>query len=77
MNILFLFYLLSIDTCKCKWNKLNRIFFSFLQVQQSLDGVMEYLLNNTPLNWLVGPFAPQIAEKPEGNSTVEQAEMQK
>ncbi|XP_029355753.1 mannose-6-phosphate receptor binding protein 1 [Echeneis naucrates] len=35
------------------------------QVQQSLDGVMEYLLNNTPLNWLIGPFAPQITEKPE------------
>lgn len=35
------------------------------QVQQSLDGVMEYLLNNTPLNWLVGPFAPQIIEKAE------------
>ncbi|XP_030639981.1 mannose-6-phosphate receptor binding protein 1 isoform X2 [Chanos chanos] len=33
------------------------------QVRQSLDGVMEYLLNNTPLNWLVGPFAPQITEK--------------
>nr|XP_057929615.1 mannose-6-phosphate receptor binding protein 1 [Doryrhamphus excisus] len=33
------------------------------QVQQSLDGVMEYLLNNTPLNWLVGPFAPMITER--------------
>ncbi|KAM6921136.1 mannose-6-phosphate receptor binding protein 1 [Xenentodon cancila] len=29
------------------------------QVQHSLDGVMEYLLHNTPLNWLVGPFAAQ------------------
>ncbi|KAK6314170.1 hypothetical protein J4Q44_G00156290 [Coregonus suidteri] len=36
------------------------------QVRQSLDGVMEYLLNNTPFNWLVGPFAPQITEKGEG-----------
>ncbi|XP_024277227.1 perilipin-3 isoform X4 [Oncorhynchus tshawytscha] len=36
------------------------------QVRQSLDGVVEYLLNNTPLNWLVGPFAPQITEKGEG-----------
>ncbi|XP_056319777.1 mannose-6-phosphate receptor binding protein 1 [Danio aesculapii] len=35
------------------------------QVRQSLDGVVEYLLNNTPLNWLVGPFAPQITEKGE------------
>ena len=23
---------------------------------------MEYLLNNTPLNWLVGPFAPMLAD---------------
>ncbi|KAL6459362.1 hypothetical protein MHYP_G00328340 [Metynnis hypsauchen] len=36
------------------------------QVRQSLDGVTEYLLNNTPLNWLVGPFAPQLAEKRQG-----------
>ncbi|XP_064186472.1 mannose-6-phosphate receptor binding protein 1 isoform X1 [Anguilla rostrata] len=36
------------------------------QVQRSLDGVTEYLLNNTPLNWLVGPFAPQITEGGEG-----------
>ena len=33
------------------------------QVQQSMDGVMDYLIHNTPLNWLVGPFAPQITEK--------------
>ncbi|XP_051929708.1 mannose-6-phosphate receptor binding protein 1 [Hippocampus zosterae] len=33
------------------------------QVQQSLDGVTEYLLNNTPLNWLVGPFAPMVTER--------------
>jgi len=36
------------------------------QVRQSLDGVMEYLLNNMPLNWLVGPFAPQVIEKGDG-----------
>lgn len=33
------------------------------QVRQSLDGVTEYLLNNTPLNWLVGPFSPQLTER--------------
>lgn len=33
------------------------------QVQQSLDGVVDYLIHNTPLNWLVGPFAPQLIEK--------------
>ncbi|XP_069006381.1 mannose-6-phosphate receptor binding protein 1 [Embiotoca jacksoni] len=27
------------------------------QVKQSLDGILEYLQHNTPLNWLVGPFA--------------------
>ncbi|XP_070688761.1 mannose-6-phosphate receptor binding protein 1 [Pempheris klunzingeri] len=43
------------------------------QVQQSLDGVMEYLLNNTPLNWLVGPFAPQITEKAEEDVPMEQS----
>ncbi|KAF7660646.1 hypothetical protein LDENG_00278160 [Lucifuga dentata] len=43
------------------------------QVQQSLDGVMEYLLNNTPLNWLVGPFAPQITERAQRDEAVEQA----
>lgn len=43
------------------------------QVQQSLDVVVEYLLNNTPLNWLVGPFAPQVAEKPVGDLAVDKA----
>ncbi|XP_051509865.1 mannose-6-phosphate receptor binding protein 1 [Myxocyprinus asiaticus] len=38
------------------------------QVRQSLDGVVEYLLHNTPLNWLVGPFAPQITEKGESEN---------
>ncbi|XP_061634558.1 mannose-6-phosphate receptor binding protein 1 isoform X1 [Phyllopteryx taeniolatus] len=38
------------------------------QVQQSLDGVTEYLLNNTPLNWLVGPFAPMITERMAGDT---------
>ncbi|XP_048832282.1 mannose-6-phosphate receptor binding protein 1 [Brienomyrus brachyistius] len=35
------------------------------QIRKSLDGVVEYFLHNTPLNWLVGPFAPLIAEKAE------------
>ncbi|XP_040895562.1 mannose-6-phosphate receptor binding protein 1 isoform X2 [Toxotes jaculatrix] len=47
------------------------------QVQQSLDGVMEYLLNNTPLNWLVGPFAPQITEKAEEDEVMKQAAVPK
>lgn len=47
------------------------LFFS--QVQHSLDGVMDYLLNNTPLNWLVGPFAPQITEKAKEDVATEQS----
>lgn len=44
---------------------------TFSQVRHSLDGVMEYLLNNTPLNWLVGPFAPQLTEKGEDRQAVD------
>ncbi|KAM9384324.1 mannose-6-phosphate receptor binding protein 1 [Pholidichthys leucotaenia] len=42
------------------------------RVQQSLDGVMDYLLHNTPLNWMVGPFAPQITEKAENDVEMEE-----
>ncbi|XP_026209159.1 perilipin-2 [Anabas testudineus] len=31
------------------------------KMKESLDNVMDYLVNNTPLNWLVGPFYPRIA----------------
>lgn len=31
------------------------------RMKESLDNVMDYLVNNTPLNWLVGPFYPRIA----------------
>ncbi|XP_029286317.1 mannose-6-phosphate receptor binding protein 1 isoform X2 [Cottoperca gobio] len=50
---------------------LERSRHNLIQVKQSLDGVMEYLLNNTPLNWLVGPFAPQRSEKAEGDLEME------
>ncbi|XP_029695896.1 perilipin-2 isoform X2 [Takifugu rubripes] len=30
------------------------------RVRESLDGVMDYMVNNTPLNWLVGPFYPHM-----------------
>ncbi|XP_038633546.1 perilipin-2-like [Scyliorhinus canicula] len=33
-----------------------------LKIREGMDGVMDYLLHNTPLNWLVGPFIPQLAE---------------
>lgn len=32
------------------------------KMKESLDDVMDYLVNNTPLNWLVGPFYPQSVE---------------
>ncbi|XP_069026446.1 perilipin-2 [Embiotoca jacksoni] len=36
------------------------------KMKNSLDNVMDYLVNNTPLNWLVGPFYPRIpAENPD------------
>ncbi|XP_049924003.1 perilipin-2, partial [Epinephelus moara] len=34
------------------------------KMKDSLDYVMDYLVNNTPLNWLVGPFYPRIAPEP-------------
>lgn len=30
------------------------------KMKESLDNVMDYLVNNTPLNWLVGPFYPRL-----------------
>ncbi|XP_037979884.1 perilipin-2 isoform X2 [Motacilla alba alba] len=30
------------------------------KMKESLDDMMDYLVNNTPLNWLVGPFYPQL-----------------
>lgn len=32
------------------------------KMKESLDDVMDYFVNNTPLNWLVGPFYPQSTE---------------
>uniref|UniRef100_F6YLN8 Perilipin n=1 Tax=Ornithorhynchus anatinus TaxID=9258 RepID=F6YLN8_ORNAN len=34
------------------------------KMKESLDEVMDYLVNNTPLNWLVGPFYPQLPQSP-------------
>lgn len=30
------------------------------RIRESLDHVMDYMVNNTPLNWLVGPFYPRM-----------------
>ncbi|XP_038633254.1 perilipin-3-like [Scyliorhinus canicula] len=44
-----------------------------LKIRESMDGVMDYVLHNTPLNWMVGPFAPQLTERPQS----EEIEMDK
>ncbi|XP_067872637.1 perilipin-3-like [Heterodontus francisci] len=36
-----------------------------LKIRESMDGVMDYVLHNTPLNWMVGPFAAQLAKCPQ------------
>ncbi|XP_029027932.1 perilipin-2 [Betta splendens] len=39
------------------------------KMKDSLDNVMDYLVNNTPLNWLVGPFYPRMAPEQSGRSS--------
>ncbi|KAJ8382099.1 hypothetical protein SKAU_G00028770 [Synaphobranchus kaupii] len=39
------------------------------KMKDSLDGVMDYLVNNTPLNWLVGPFYPRLAPAPHSSES--------
>ncbi|XP_076581168.1 perilipin-2 [Chaetodon auriga] len=34
------------------------------RIKDSLDDVMDYVVNNTPLNWLVGPFYSHTATQP-------------
>ncbi|XP_071456770.1 perilipin-2 isoform X2 [Marmota flaviventris] len=45
------------------------------KMKESLDDVMDYLVNNTPLNWLVGPFYPQLTESQ--NAQDQSAKMEK
>ncbi|XP_067872639.1 perilipin-3-like isoform X2 [Heterodontus francisci] len=42
-----------------------------LKIRESMDGVMDYVLHNTPLNWMVGPFAPQLTEHPQSEEMLE------
>ncbi|XP_041061102.1 perilipin-3-like isoform X2 [Carcharodon carcharias] len=42
-----------------------------LKIRESMDGVMDYVLHNTPLNWMVGPFAPQLTEHPQSEQMIE------
>ncbi|XP_022066303.1 perilipin-2 isoform X2 [Acanthochromis polyacanthus] len=39
------------------------------KMKDSLDNVMDYLVNNTPLNWLVGPFYSRVDPQPTRAST--------
>uniref|UniRef100_UPI00398ED54F perilipin-3-like isoform X2 n=1 Tax=Pristiophorus japonicus TaxID=55135 RepID=UPI00398ED54F len=41
-----------------------------LKIRESMDGVVEYVLHNTPLNWMVGPFAPQLTECPQSQEMI-------
>lgn len=43
------------------------------RMRDSIDNVMDYLVNNTPLNWLVGPFYPHTepTKKPRSESSEE------
>ncbi|XP_067824227.1 perilipin-3-like [Heptranchias perlo] len=41
-----------------------------LKIRESMDGVMDYVLHNTPLNWMVGPFAPQLTEHPQSQEMI-------
>ncbi|XP_072449707.1 perilipin-2-like [Chiloscyllium punctatum] len=34
-----------------------------LKIREAMDEVMDYLAHNTPLNWLVGPFIPQLTNE--------------
>lgn len=51
------------------------------RIKDSMDNVIDYLVNNTPLNWLVGPFYPHVRRaagngiKP-GQSTSCQSELE-
>lgn len=42
-------------------------------MRYSIDNVMDYVVNNTPLNWLVGPFYPHTdpTKKPRRQSSDE------
>uniref|UniRef100_I3MAW3 Perilipin n=1 Tax=Ictidomys tridecemlineatus TaxID=43179 RepID=I3MAW3_ICTTR len=44
------------------------------KMKESLDDVMDYVVNNTPLNWLVGPFYPQLTEMDKTSQKVQQSQ---
>ncbi|XP_053716348.1 perilipin-2 isoform X1 [Synchiropus splendidus] len=44
-------------------NVVNSTKVQFGYMRNSMDHVLEYLVNNTPLNWLVGPFYPRVVRE--------------
>ncbi|XP_053321871.1 perilipin-2 isoform X2 [Spea bombifrons] len=46
------------------------------KMKESMDDMMDYLVNNTPLNWLVGPFYPQLGGSPHGEQECDGADKQ-
>ncbi|XP_030074061.1 perilipin-3 isoform X3 [Microcaecilia unicolor] len=44
------------------------------RAREYMDELLNYVVANTPLTWLVGPFAPQLVERP---ATPEEQEMEK
>ncbi|XP_077331352.1 perilipin-2 isoform X2 [Lithobates pipiens] len=50
----------------------------FTNMKDSMDDVMDFLVNNTPLNWLVGPFyslaGPRGEQEADGADTTSKAE---
>ncbi|XP_018615025.2 perilipin-2 isoform X1 [Scleropages formosus] len=49
---------------------LTRSKVQLTKMKDSLDGIMDYLVNNTPLNWLVGPFYPRMEPVPSSFSSI-------
>ncbi|KAG8454458.1 hypothetical protein GDO86_000905 [Hymenochirus boettgeri] len=41
------------------------------KVRDHVDELFSYVVSNTPLTWLVGPFAPQLIESPEEQLTTQ------
>ncbi|XP_069818153.1 perilipin-2 isoform X2 [Dendropsophus ebraccatus] len=50
---------------------LNTTKDQFTKMKDSMDDLMDYFVNNTPLNWLVGPFYPQLASSQQGEQDVD------
>ncbi|XP_017568052.1 perilipin-2 [Pygocentrus nattereri] len=43
------------------------------RMRDSIDNILDYLVNNTPLNWLVGPFYPRMEQSASSNTQSKKA----